>query len=281
MKRILAGSALLVAVLALGGCVAHEGASSEWDAPAVSGGDGGVVEEQGSPDRVADDAIAPADRAVIVTGSAIVTVDDPLAAATEATRIVSTAGGRVDGRTEYAATPYRGASAVLELRIPADDLDPVLDDLRALGRADSVTLSSADVTVEVQDLEARIATLRASLDRLRALTAQATDIEDLIALESEVSARQAELESLEARQRYLADQVSMSTITLELRTEEAAPDARPDDFVQGLVTGWDAFVGFWATVLVALGVLAPWIVLLGVLAGATVLLVRRIRRPSA
>ena len=157
-------------------------------------------------------------------------------------RIVEAAGGRVDGRTEYAPTDTDQGSATLQLRIPADKLTATLDKLEELGRADEVSLSTSDVTVESQDLDARITALRASIERLNGLMAQATNIDDLITLESAISSRQGELESLEAQQRYLADQVSMSTISLYLRSDAEAPKTVPGDFWSGLATGWNAFV---------------------------------------
>ena len=173
-------------------------------------------------------------------------------------RIVEAAGGRVDGRTEYAATDSDKGSAHLQLRIPADKLTATLDKLEELGRADQVSLSTSDVTVQSQDLDARINALRASIERLNALMAQATNIDDLITLESAISDRQGELESLEAQQRYLADQVSMST---DHRCTCAPMPRRrrpfPETSGRGLPTGWDAFVGFWAGLLVVLGVLLP------------------------
>jgi hypothetical protein len=282
MRRTLIGSTvLLAAALALTGCSAAGGASDAggYDqgvvAPAPAeqeGAGGGVVQADG------DVAAPAADRQVIVSGNVTITADDPLKASKEAVRIVESAGGRVDGRTEYAASDGDRGSAQLELRIPADKLTAVLDRLEELGSADEVALSTSDITVQVQDLDARISALRASIDRLTALYSQATNIEDLVALEGEISSRQAELESLEAQQRYLADQVSMSSISLYLRSDEQAPPKNPDTFWSGLGTGWDAFVGFWAGLLVVLGVLLPWLVTLGVIAAVIVWIVRSRRR---
>jgi hypothetical protein len=284
MRRTLIGSTvLLAAALALTGCSAAGGASDAggYDqgvvapAPAEQEGAGGVVQADG------DSAAPAADRQVIVSGNVTITADDPLRASKEAVRIVESAGGRVDGRTEYAASDGDRGSAQLELRIPADKLTAVLDRLEELGTADEVALSTSDVTVQVQDLDARISALRASIDRLTALYSQAKNIEDLVALEGEISSRQAELESLEAQQRYLADQVSMSSISLYLRSDEQAPPKNPDTFWSGLGAGWDAFVGFWAGLLVVLGVLLPWLVTLGVIAALIVWIVRRRRRREA
>jgi hypothetical protein len=225
-----------------------------------------------------DGSVTDPDRDVIVTGSVIITADDPLGASREAVRIVESAGGRIDGRTEYAPANGDKGSASLTLRIPADKLTAVLDQLAELGRADEITTSSTDVTVQTQDLAARIAALRATIDRLTALIGSAASIEDLITLETTIGEKQGELESLEAQQRMLDDQVAMSTISLYLRSEAEAPATTPDDFWGGLVTGWNAFVAFWGGLLVALGVLLPWIAASALVAAVVIFLVKRRRR---
>lgn len=288
MRRTLIGSTvLLAAVLALTGCSAAGGASDSGDYGAPLAPDQGVVGESGG-DAGGDGAIADEDgvasptedRQVIITGSVTITADDPIKASRDAVRIVEAAGGRVDGRTEYAPSEGDKGSASLQLRIPADKLTATLDKLEELGRADEVALSSSDVTVASQDLDARINALRASIERLNGLIVQAKDIDDLITLESAISTRQAELESLEAEKRYLADQVSMSTISLYLRSDAEAPKTVPGDFWSGLATGWNAFVGFWAGLLVVLGVLLPWLITFGAIAALIIWIVRRRRRPA-
>ena len=282
-RTLIASTVLLAAALALTGCSAGSGASSAGDeaapqAPGVvegaTGGDSG--EFQSDADAGTD--VATADRQVVISGNVTITAEDPLKASKEAVRIVEAAGGRVDGRTEYAANDNDKGSAQLQLRIPADKLTAVLDKLEELGTADEVSLSTSDVTVQSQDLDARINALRASIERLNGLMAQATNIDDLIRLETEISSRQGELESLEAQQRYLADQVSMSTISLYLRSDAEAPVTTPDTFWDGLGAGWAAFVGFWAGLLVVLGVLLPWLVTFGLIALIIVLIVRARRR---
>jgi hypothetical protein len=91
---------------------------------------------------------------------------------------------------------------------------------------------------------------------------QAKDISDIITLENELDGRQAQLQSLEARQRGLDDQVSMSTIDLSLTTEPVVivvSDDSPENFWDGLVSGWSGLVGFLSGVLIVVGVLLPWI----------------------
>jgi hypothetical protein len=208
------------------------------------------------------------DRSVIVTGDMYITVEDPIEAADQAADIVLSVGGRIDARDETAPNEEFGGSAWLRLRIPSDELDAVIDDLRELGVVDYFSTDSYDVTTEVADLEIEISTLRTSIARIEALLLDAENLYDIILLEDELASRQSRLESLEARQRGLDDQVSMSTIDLSLTTEpiEIVPeDDSPQSFWDGLVAGWEALVGFLAGVLTVVGVLLPWIALLAVI----------------
>jgi hypothetical protein len=231
--------------------------------------------------KSADSAVISTDRQVIETGYVTVVVDKPLDAATDAVRITEQAGGRVDDRNEYAPTDNSAGSATLTLRIPVSALDATLDKLKALGTVQEVSLATSDVTMQTQDLDARITALSASVDRLVALLATATDTTNLIALETAISDRQGELESLKSQQRYLADQVAMSTVTLNLVSPAQAIVTEPNTFLSGLAAGWAAFVAFFAGLLVAVGVLLPWLVLAGLVTILTILLVRRSRRPAA
>jgi uncharacterized small protein (DUF1192 family) len=274
MRRILVSTVLLAVAVSLAGCSASSSSSDEV-APAVRGSEPSVVEGAAAGDTAAD--LVAQDRSVVTSGTATITADDPLAAATEAVRIVEGAGGRVDARTESAPTDNDQGSANLTLRIPSSVLTATLDDLKALGKIGDVALTSVDVTTQSQDLEARISALRASVDRLTALLATATDTKVLIELESAISERQGNLESMEAQQRSLADQVSMSTIELALISVTDAPVAQPDTFWSGLAAGWGAFTGFVGFVLVAVGVLLPWIVAAGIATGAALMVVRRRR----
>ena len=278
--------AALAAVL-LAGCSLGAGGSSEPGSDTGTS-NGAPVEGEAPADGQAvtdEGATAPEDRAVVTTGFLSITVDDPIADASEAAALANGAGGRVDSRTETPGTDTQPASASLVLRIPADELDGVLDDLRKLGEVNSLSLNASDVTQQQQDLDARITALTASVNRLLALLEEADTTADLIAIESELSTRQAELDSLTQQRDWLADQVDYSTITVELITADVAPSAAPGDFWSGLVTGWNALLGFLSWIAVALGVLLPWIGALllvgGLITGIVVLATRRSRHPSA
>lgn len=275
----MSGSAVLAAALLLAGCSAGGMTVDDGFSAPLAPSVGEVAQEQADAGGFAADA-----RVEIVSGSMTVTADDPIAASQEAVKLVEAAGGRVDARQEYAPSNGDKGSANLTLRIPAEKLQSVIDDLAELGidgRADEVSTMSTDVTVAVADLDSRIATQRGIIERLNALFAQAATISDLIELEERIAQHQATLEDLEAQQRSVADQVALSTLSLYLRSEAQAPEVAPMDFLTGLQAGWAAFVGFFSGLLVALGVLLPWLVFAGIVSAVVVVLVRLRRRSSS
>jgi len=287
MRRILLPTVLLVSVLSLAGCSALGGVSNQSsdmsaaEQAVPSDADGSVA---GSADGKAGFAseVSDADRQIVTTGYATITVDEPADAATEVATLVERAGGRIDSRTEYAPVDGDRGSAELTLRLPATALTSTIESLKKLGDVQEISLSSDDVTTESQDLDARITALRESVDRLMALLATAKDTKVLIELETAISDRQGNLESMEAQQRSLADQVQMSTVSLSLVSTADAPVDSPDTFLSGLGTGWSSLVAFFSGVLVVAGVLLPWIVPVGVLAlVARVVITRALRKRQA
>lgn len=246
----------------------------------TAGSDAGYAPEVSVEDAPRDSAAgtgtdAAADRQVVVTGSMTVVTDDPLAAADEATDVVESAGGRVDSRSEAAGDETSLPSASLVVRIPADRLTETLERLGEIGVVEDLALDRQDVTLQVTDLDARIGALQASIDRLQALISQATTTADLLEAENALTARQAELDSLTAQRAYLAEQVDLSTISISLLPEEAAPAPAPGGFWGGVTAGWNALVTAFNAVVVLLGMLLPWLLVAGVVTGV-VLLVRRL-----
>ena len=282
MRRTLTiSTALVLSALALAGCSAGGGAADE----SYTSSEGGVAAPESATQFDSSDGdsttVNMVDRQVITTGYVTVTVDEPLESATDAIRITESVGGRVDGRNEYAPTEGNKGSATLTLRLPAETLTATLDKLKELGEVQEISLSSNDVTMATQDLDARITALSASVERLLVLLASSTDTETLITLETAISDRQAQLESLQSERRYYADQVSLSTVTLNLISVADAPVTEPDTFLSGLEAGWNAFVAFFAGLLVALGVLLPWLIFAAIVTFVIIFFVKRSRRVAA
>jgi hypothetical protein len=217
------------------------------------------------------------DRSTIETAYLSVSVSTPQSTVTDAERIATEAGGFVQDSSWNPANEFGPESAYLTIRVPVDQLDTVLSSLESLGTVDSLSRSKSDVTLAVTDLNARIASLQQSLNDLRALQAQATNVGDLITVESAISSRQAELDSLLAQQTYLTDQVDMSTISLTL-TGSTGTTPTNDTFWDGLVAGWNSLAVAGSALIVAAGFALPWIALLVIVAGVVLAIVLTVVR---
>lgn len=215
------------------------------------------------------------------TATLRVRVGDPAARSGKADDIVERAGGYVQKQEqsgENASAPY----ARTTYRVPSAKYETVLDQLGKLGERTSLTQETDNVTQEVADVDARIDSANASLTRLRALLKEASDVEDLITIESEINRREADLESLQARQRALDKQVEYATITLNLSsTPEATTDEDETGFLAGLRAGWHGFVAFLTGVATVVGALLPFMIVLAPLTVAGYLVWRRLRRRPA
>ena len=114
------------------------------------------------------------------------------------------------------------------LEVPPAELAAVADALEDLGTVLSFDQLAEDVTDQLADLDTRIANLRASVERVRALYAEAVDIDSIVRLEAELTRRETDLEVLLASQQALEDRVTMSTLTVDVAATPGALDADDD-----------------------------------------------------
>jgi len=169
------------------------------------------------------------------------------------------------------------------LRVPSDRLDTVL---KGLGELEGATVThresrTEDVTDQIVDVEARLSTQRASVDRVRALLERASTTSEITTIESELTKRQSELESLQRRYESLKGQSSLSTLTVSVRKAGAPPPAANTEeagFLSALSAGWGALLVALRWLLVVLGGALPFLVVIGVPLAA-VLYFRRKRTP--
>jgi hypothetical protein len=218
-------------------------------------------------------------RAIIYTGTMTVRVSNVDEAALKATATAEGAGGFVGG--DQRTNDDGKSQAHIVLRVPSAKFTSVIGSLAKLGKEESRELSTEDVTSKAVDLDARIATAQASVDRVRALLAKAQSMGDIVSIESELSRREADLESLQAQKRKLTDLTTLSTITVVLLGPQAAAakPAKPESgFLAGIKGGWRAFAASMEVLLTILGALLPWFLTIGVPVFAALWFIRRARR---
>ena len=254
---------------------------------ANGGEDGERVETEGDGEFAA----AAEDRALIRTGEVSLSVDS-FAEASEAVRdAAETRDGYVSDSDERLHREERGnwTEGTLVVRVPAGEFDALLADVGEAGIVVDSSTESEDVTEELVDLEARVETKAAQRDRLTELYGEANETEEVLAIESELSDVQTEIERLEARQQSLEERVAYSTVVVHLAEPEPS---HPEDPVEerawydtGVLAAFLASVEGVVTVLRAAVVgsayLAPYLLAFGVpLAGVALVLRRREGAPD-
>ncbi len=228
--------------------------------------------------------LAPADgtykRDIVTNGSVYMVVAEPTQAADRLVSAVTDAGGRVDSRSERSGAPDQSGSAAvnLVLRIPSDKLDGVLADAKKLGTIESMSIGHTDVTSQRVDFDARIEALQTSVNRLLDLMRRASNTADLLAAESTLTQRQADLDSLRAQRAALGDEISYATINVNL---SAVPTVTHRGFLGALEHGWQSLISASHVVMVTVGFLLPWLPVAAVLVLVMVLVLRRRPFPRA
>ena len=200
---------------------------------------------------------------------------DVRAAADRARGVAETAGGGLEAEDASAG------SDVLRLRVAPERLSSTLDTLARLGTETARTVGSEDVTGQVADLDSRLATQRASVERVRALLGQAKALSDVVALEGQLTQREGDLESLQARAKALQGTADLATLTLTLSTTPQVPpvtDPERAGFGSGLAAGVHAVVAAARVGAVVGGALLPFLPVV-LLAGWLVR--RHLRRPAS
>ncbi len=301
-----AALALGVGLLALGGCSAG---SSDSEAAASDESGGSAVEQSGgdlaakeyqdgstvgapapaAPDQVDADSATTVDPTNVTASAAdrklsrradiSVTVKDVDAAAAQVRTIATAAQGLVlaesiASESDVAAT---GGFSSITISVPTDQLDATLDRVSTLGEVYSRNTSTEDVTTQVVDTQSRLKTMEASVERVRALMTQATKLGEIVALEAELSRRQADLEALQTQLTGLENAVALAPIEVRLSTDEQVLADAVDDtgFLAGLAAGWRAFTASVTMLLTVLGAMLPFAVVAALVVAPVVLWLRR------
>lgn len=288
-RRVVALS--LVTLLGLGSLAACSGSSS--DSGSAAAGSAGTDQSETAPQLAAGDAgarsgdtvgeVAPdAVRAgqgdkLVRRASLQLKVASLKGSAERIRSIASSQGGSVLSEELYASEGAQaGTAGSITIGVPASSLESTIALIEKVGDVQFRSSSTEDVTATYVDTQARVTSLTDSVGRIRALLASAKSITDLVALENELSRRQAELDSLSAQLANLKDAVAMSPITITLSTDDFEP-VTAGGFLSGLSAGWSAFVTSLSVLATALGAVLPF-ALAGALVGVPAVMWWRRRR---
>jgi hypothetical protein len=182
---------------------------------------------------------------IIRTAQLTVEVGDMESALAQARAIAARGGGFVSAsstRVEKVNDQDRTV-ADLTLQIRSDAADSALSDLRALGKVTTEASGSQDVTEEYVDLDSNLRNLQASEAAILKLMDKATQIQDIVSLQRELTNIRSQIERIQGRKRFLERRSDMATITLALRlppVEGSRPSSGAWDPASVAQRGWQA-----------------------------------------
>jgi anti-sigma factor RsiW len=127
------------------------------------------------------------------------------------------------GELKAGGTTGSGRTLTATLRVPADQLDATLTEVKTLGRVESESQSGQDVTSQYVDLQARLANARNTEQRLTDLLRNRTGkLSDVLEVEQELDRVRGEIEQMEAERKNLSNQVSYATLNATIAEDYKA-----------------------------------------------------------
>ncbi len=157
---------------------------------------------------------------------------------------ISAAGGYIESYNEsnggsyYSSSYYEGGgrrSANYTIRIPAAQFESFLSGIAEEFNVIDQNLYSENVTLQYVDMESRIKSLTAQQERLLELLGEAENLDQVLAIEKELTSTRSEIESITASLRVLESRVSYSTVNLYINETTIYTPGAQDGFGQRLL----------------------------------------------
>lgn len=219
------------------------------------------------------------ERRVISNGTVSLVSDDVAKARRDVQRIVDAQQGTITEENTETDDEGTATYSRLVIRVPSSSFKVTMAALEKAADLRQSQKSSEDVTTQVIDTDVRVRAQEGSLLRVEQLLARADSLKEIIWIESQLTSRQAELDSLKSQQAWLTDQTSESTITIDIEklSEAKAKKKAADEagFLGGLKGGMKALGAFSSALATIVGALLPFAIMLLILGAPAWLLVRR------
>ena len=212
-----------------------------------------------------------------------VEVDDITKGINDVVALSDRHGGQIYERT-INITDDRSSSASFVIKLPPENIEAAIAGLDAIGIRRTASQGTEDVTGQVVDIDARLVTAQASLERVRKLLEAATDLGQILSLESQLTERETLVEQYTAMKRAISDRVSLATLRVQLSVSpepaaaKASPKAKPT-IGRAFESGWKGFVVALAAIMIFIGYASPLLVI-GAIAAALAIPFSRRRRQA-
>jgi hypothetical protein len=223
---------------------------------------------------------ATAGRKIIYTGYIDLVTEDLNGLETKLRQLIETQRAYIadSDRTGSAGVSLRGSWKV---RVPVDGYDPFVKGVVALGELVSLKANSQDVSEEYFDLDARQAAKKVEEQRLlKHLTESTGKLDEILAVERELSRVRTEIERMQGRLRALANLTSLATVTITASEIKGYVPPQAPTFGTRLARAFsdslDSLREFGEGVAIACVAIVPWLPLIALGLGILYWIIRRL-----
>ncbi len=130
----------------------------------------------------------------------------------------------------HVSSPEEGAYGTVSLRVPSAQLQSILEAIKSLGvRVTQESISSADLTDEYEDVDAKLASLRSTMTKFESILNQADTVEESMRVQEQLLNLQDRIDGLVGRKQYLEKSSELSLITITIASDELALPYAPQD----------------------------------------------------
>lgn len=222
-------------------------------------------------------------RKLITTADISTETDDVEVFVSNTEKKIEALGGYVESSSIYNSSDYYRdsyKSADITARVPSDKFKEFMNDVEGSSNVTSRSINTRDVTLEYTDTEAQERALSAEQKSLENMMAHAETMEDIIAIQSQLTDVRYRLDSIRSQLRVYDNDISYSKVYISVTEtseftvteEETAWDRIRNGFVDNLLSVMEAVTEFVIWILTHI----PVLVLLGIIILVLIIVIRRI-----
>jgi predicted component of type VI protein secretion system len=214
--------------------------------------------------NVTTESGAAIDRKIVKTGYMNLEVNDITEAIAGITKVANELNGYIVSSDQSGTKDITYGR--IAIRVPSDRFDEALDKIRKLAvKVPNESTSSQDVTEEYTDLQAQLRNLEATEAQYLEILKKAEKVEDILAVQRELSNVRGQIEQIKGRIQYLERTSDMALIEVNLQKTQPIDGTGWNalETLKSAVRGLATFGKALANIVIWLAIFSPvWIIIL-------------------
>jgi len=173
------------------------------------------------------------------------------------------------GNLSVSGSAESGRTLTATLRVPADQLDSAISELKKLGRVESESQAGEEVSQQYVDLQARIANARNAEQRLTDILQHRTGaLSDVLEVEQTIEGVRENIERMEAEKKSMEKQAAFATLNMRVTEDykqqvHVVPESTSMRIRNAAVDGYETMVAGLISLLLFLFSAGPSLLLWG------------------